>query len=196
MSCAPNASLRQQIRQTMRARRLALTAAERQTASQAVCQRLLALALPDTIAVYLPIHGEVDTWPIVHALWHRGTRVLAPRCRHACPGAMDWHRISSPADLSPGSFRIPEPDPNHAPQITEPPELVLVPGLAFDRAGFRLGYGGGYYDRYLAAHPQVWRIGLAYDFQLVDALPAAPWDEPLHTILTPSFTLEIRPWHP
>lgn len=193
MSCAPNASLRQHIRHTMRARRLAVSDHERQAAAQAACQRLLALPLPSTVAVYLPIQGELDTWPMVHALWARGARVLAPRCRHACPGEMDWYAIASAADLAPGSFGIPEPDPERAPLATEAPGLVLVPGLAFDRVGFRLGYGGGYYDRYLAAHPAVWSIGLAYDFQVLEELPAAAWDRPVHALLTPSAFLEIRP---
>ncbi|BDV00950.1 hypothetical protein TDMWS_10350 [Thermodesulfomicrobium sp. WS] len=193
MSGPENASLRTQIRHAMHARRLALSEAERHQAGRDLCTRLLAQPLPGAVAVYIPFRGELDTWPIIHALWQRGVQVLAPRCRAQCPGAMDWFHVTAAEDLVPGSFGILEPDPGRAAPASDVPDWVLVPGLAFDIRGFRLGYGGGFYDRYLAAHPQVCSMGLAYDFQLVDLLPTEPWDQPVRCILTPTRTVEIFP---
>jgi len=182
------------LRATMRTQRLRLSAHERATFSQAVCQRVLALGLPwRRVGVYLPFQGEVDTWPIIHTLWQRRILVLAPRCRPQCPGIMDWYAITSPNDLRPGSYGILEPTPDCGPRAHTLPDSVLVPGLAFDRTGGRLGYGGGYYDRFLASSPETCSIALAYDFQVVPMLPRDPWDVAVRILITPTQTITRTP---
>jgi 5-formyltetrahydrofolate cyclo-ligase len=84
--------------------------------------------------------------------------------------------------LSPGKFGIPAPGPDTAEQQ---PDTIVVPGVAFDRRGHRLGYGRGYYDRALAARPEALRIGLCHSFQLVEKLDDRPHDEPVDFIVTP-----------
>ena len=145
-----------------------------------------------TVLVYLPFQNEVDTWELIHAMWGRGVRTLAPCYRPDCPGEMDLYSFQSVQDLRPGIYTIPEPEPRRCTMI-EPRECegILVPGAAFDRQGYRLGLGGGYYDRLLARiGPRTRTIGLAYDFQVVDALPREPHDKPVQVICTDTETIQ------
>ncbi|WP_353119111.1 5-formyltetrahydrofolate cyclo-ligase [Nitratidesulfovibrio sp.] len=113
-----------------------------------------------------------------------------------CDNEMCLAPCACAADLKPGRYGIAEPDPTRCPAIdmnAEPghasafaPDLAIIPGVAFDRQGNRLGHGAGYYDRFLA-HPAMARtalVGLAYAFQIVPALPVAPWDRPVHALCT------------
>ncbi|MEZ4271321.1 MAG: 5-formyltetrahydrofolate cyclo-ligase [Myxococcota bacterium] len=97
-------------------------------------------------------------------------------------------RCQITSELSPGYRSIPEPQgrPCALPEI----EAIVVPGLAFDKKGGRIGYGAGYYDRTLSVYPGV-TIGLAYDFQVVSTLPQASHDAPMDWIITPAGALEI-----
>lgn len=104
---------------------------------------------------------------------------------------ISFHRTSW-AEMRPGPLNIPEPPPN-SPEIT--PDLLLVPLLAATRTGIRLGQGGGYYDRALAglrSKGPVTAIGLAWDVQIVDALPRDPWDQLLDHIATPTRLVDCR----
>lgn len=139
-----------------------------------------------TVLVYLPFQNEVDTWELIHELWGRGASTLAPCCRPECPGEMDFYQFRSLQDLRPGSYTIPEPDPGLCPLVdVRNCECILTPGVAFDRQGFRLGFGGGYYDRLLAlTEKNVQTIGLAYDFQIMETLPREPHDQAVQVVCT------------
>lgn len=109
-----------------------------------------------------------------------------------CDNEMCLAPCACAADLKPGRYGIAEPDPARCPAIdmdaasTFAPDLAVIPGVAFDQQGNRLGHGAGYYDRFLA-HPAMARtalVGLAYTFQIVPALPVAPWDRPVHALCT------------
>lgn len=143
-------------------------------------------------AVFLFVsHGsEVQTHPLIDALLAMGKRVAVPLI---LPRKDDPDRrmlavpIASMDDLVPGVMGILSPPrPNTESSFT--PDLVLAPGVAFARASpgrvVRLGYGGGYYDRYLARHPGVATVGLAFEEQLVAALPETPHDVPLQSLVT------------
>jgi 5-formyltetrahydrofolate cyclo-ligase len=139
-----------------------------------------------TVLVYLPFQNEVDTWELIHELWGRGVQTLAPCCRPDCPGEMDLYSFRSVQDLRPGAYTIPEPDPQHC-ALVDPQtcECILIPGVGFDRQGFRLGFGGGYYDRLLArVGPKTRTIGLAYDYQILDALPRDTHDQSVQVVCT------------
>ena len=126
--------------------------------------------------------NEVDTLPILRALLAAARPVFVPVAEPG--GRMRWSRLEAPGELVPARFGILEPPP--ARQRFEPfpaPSICLVPGLAFTRDGFRLGYGGGYYDRFLAGYGGV-TVGLAYACQLRAALPCAPHDVPMRYVLT------------
>ncbi|WP_035067963.1 5-formyltetrahydrofolate cyclo-ligase [Nitratidesulfovibrio termitidis] len=113
-----------------------------------------------------------------------------------CDNEMCLAPCACAADLKPGRYGIAEPDPARCPAIdmdaapgsasSFAPDLAVIPGVAFDLQGNRLGHGAGYYDRFLA-HPAMARtalVGLAYAFQIVPALPVAPWDRPVHALCT------------
>jgi 5-formyltetrahydrofolate cyclo-ligase len=136
---------------------------------------------PDlVVATYCPVAGEVDP----HAF---NAAALAAGCRLALPHVTDraapirFLHWPSNTRLVGGPFGLWQP-PAGAPELA--PDIVLTPLVGFDRRGNRLGQGAGHYDRAFAAHPHAWRVGLAWSVQEVEALPADPWDVPLHAIAT------------
>ena len=146
------------------------------------------------VLIYWPIRGEIDVRPLITELWQRDTRVLMPRCRPDAYGEMDIACAACEDDLTEGPFSIMEPDADSCPAVDACcPDLAIIPGVCFDRRGFRLGFGGGYYDRLLASDTllSTLKIGLGYTFQLVEQLPVQPWDMPVNIICT-----EEELWRP
>lgn len=147
-----------------------------------------------SVMLYLPARGEVDTWPLLDHFWKLGCEVLLPRCREKAPGHMDVHAVLSREQLAPGHFGLTEPRPDMATLVNSPePDAILVPALGYDRRGYRIGFGGGYYDRFLAALPELpVLIGPAFSFQLLEWVPADPWDIPVHFVTTPEKTVRTN----
>lgn len=136
------------------------------------------------VGLYAAVHGEVDLAPLAEALLAAGVKIALPRVEG--PSRMEFCAVRSLGDLLTGAYGIPAPGPD-APAIS-PAELeaVLVPGLAFAPDGTRLGYGGGFYDRYFK-RPEadaIRRIGVCFVEQLADALPRHPHDVRMHALLT------------
>ncbi|MCJ2165720.1 MULTISPECIES: 5-formyltetrahydrofolate cyclo-ligase [unclassified Pseudodesulfovibrio] len=147
-----------------------------------------------TALLYWPIKGEVDLRPLATELWQRDCCVLLPRCRPGADGEMDLACAACEDELVPGPFSIMEPDAQKCPPVHEcRPVIALIPGVGFDRKGNRLGFGGGYYDRLLASEKMrdTLKVGVAYDFQLVEHLPTQPWDQPMDVVCT-----EKELWRP
>jgi 5-formyltetrahydrofolate cyclo-ligase len=177
---------KQTLREQLLAARLRLTPAERSSRSRAACERLVALEAfreARTVALYSAIGAEADPSAAARVALSCGKRLAFPRLE---PGT---RRLSffacSPDDLvaSARGTRAPPPD---APQVAlDALDLVVVPGVAFDAAGRRLGRGGGYYDATLAALPPgAARVGLAFDLQLVAAVPGEPHDAEVQAVVT------------
>ncbi|HML47949.1 MAG TPA: 5-formyltetrahydrofolate cyclo-ligase, partial [Clostridia bacterium] len=136
-----------------------------------------------TVFCYVSIGSEVDTRFLLDAALAAGKRLLAPRCRP--DRFMDACALDAVAGLCPGRYGIPEPPKDAPPTEPEEIDLALVPGLAFDRSGGRIGYGCGYYDRFLAQCP-AYRVGLCFPGQVrADLPPAAPWDQRMHALALP-----------
>jgi len=134
------------------------------------------------IAGYAAIRGEVDPFPLMAALHAQGHPLCLPRTQGKQLAFHAW-KPGDPLTVT-GSFAIPEPD---AKTKERRPDLVLVPLLAFDRDGYRLGYGGGFYDRYLSEHRAkrtIRAIGIAYAAQQMETLPHTPSDERLDAVVT------------
>lgn len=143
-----------------------------------------------SIALYMPIRGELSTDLLRELAAAQRKTLLLPRCDPKVKGRMDLVPCADPARLVSGAYGIPEPAPElEALDADDPgqgPDLLCAPAAAVDRRGFRLGYGGGYYDR-LLARPALRRtlcIGLVYGFQIVPRLPVRAWDLPLRGFCT------------
>jgi 5-formyltetrahydrofolate cyclo-ligase len=134
------------------------------------------------VALYAPIHNEVETAQVLHAALASAKVVLFPA---VCPGGLEFRRILNPAAMRRGHFGIPEPDaacPVHSP---EEADLIVVPGVAFDLSGRRIGYGKGYYDNALHRLERKGRlVGFCYDFQLVEEIAGEPHDVRMDLIIT------------
>lgn len=153
--------------------------------SMQICGRIQEMQeflLAPVIYGYIPVRGEVDVIPLIEEGFRQGKRIALPRCLDR-QGHMAFFEIQSFDDLVLGAFRIPEPrDSLKRSEVTE--GLMLVPGVGFDPACGRLGYGGGYYDRYIGAKPRVSYIAPAYALQMVDILPVEEHDARVDMIVT------------
>ena len=130
------------------------------------------------VAGYWPMRGEIDVRPLLFALLGRGHTVLLPDTPP--PGQqLAFHHWRPGARMFPGRFGTQRPD-----GPIGMPDVLLVPLLAFDPAGHRLGYGGGYYDRTIAAMPWATTIGCAFACQRMDHVPTESHDRPLDIIVT------------
>ncbi len=133
-----------------------------------------------TVASYVPVRGEADPAPLARAAVDAGCVIALPHVvdRDTPLRFLAW---DTEAALIAGPFGLHQPA-EAADELA--PDLILTPLVAFDRAGNRLGQGAGHYDRAFARFPDAMRIGVAYALQEVPALPADPWDVPLHAIVT------------
>ncbi|MCB5182894.1 5-formyltetrahydrofolate cyclo-ligase [Streptomyces sp. SMC 277] len=189
---SPKAELR---RQLLAARR-ALSPAAVEAAAQALARQ--ALALPElagagTVAAYVSVGTEPGTRALLDALRRHGARVLLPVLLP--DNDLDWAAYEGPAGLAetahPGRMRLLEPTgPRLGPDAVTEADTVLLPGLAVDGRGMRLGRGGGSYDRVLArleragARPSL--VVLLYDDEVVARVPEEPHDHPVQAVATPS----------
>jgi 5-formyltetrahydrofolate cyclo-ligase len=175
------------------ARRAALPVADRAAAAQAIAAREFPVRITPGIVVsgYSPIRSEIDPIPLMRALAAQGARLALPVivARDAPLLFREWR----PADaMVAGAMGILEPSPD-APELK--PDIVLVPLAAFDRAGHRIGYGAGHYDRtfeQLRTTKTIIAIGLGFAVQEIDAVPAQPHDVALDYVLTEARTFDFR----
>lgn len=178
----PKRSLRQQ----MLARRRALSHEEWLTSSRLAQQGFLSLdeyCKAACLALYAPAHNETDTGDILLSSLEAGKKVLYPAI---CGHEMVLRKVDGLADLSAGRFGIHEPCPTGVDHTAEEADLIVVPGVAFDQDGHRIGYGKGFYDRFLR-HPgrKAHLVGLCHDFQLIDGkIPAEGHDIRMEIIVT------------
>jgi 5-formyltetrahydrofolate cyclo-ligase len=134
------------------------------------------------LLAYAPFRQEPDLVPVLRQAEAEGKEVGIPQM--IGPGRMIFRRGADPSRWRNNAWGIAEPGEEAEPIEPQPGCLILVPALAFDRRGYRLGYGGGYYDRYLERYPKVEAIGVAFSFQCIDTLPTEPQDRPVSWILT------------
>jgi 5-formyltetrahydrofolate cyclo-ligase len=143
------------------------------------------VAAARTLLLFADLPEEVSTDAIAAEALRRGLTVVYPRTLPETRG-MTLHRVASLDHLRTGSYGIREPDVERCPEVAEESiDAALVPGLAWDRGGNRLGRGAGYYDR-LFGNPawRGFRCGIFFSLQEVDEIPAEPWDLPLDAVVT------------
>lgn len=172
------------VRQQMRQNREALTPSERQEKSRRICGHVLRLiGNGETVMVYSAKDLEANTTPIITALLSLGNPVVVPIIVRADVSL----RLSYINDLSvlvPSTFGVKEPIGNEIPANPVNIRTILLPMLGFDRNGGRLGYGAGYYDRFLAANPQIRKIGIAFACQEASRVPVDKNDIHMNCIIT------------
>lgn len=145
------------------------------------------LAEARIILAYYSLPDEVNTHQLIDDLLADGKTVLLPTV--IGEGLMEWHVYSSKSELKNGAFGIGESAGelySGFSKYTSPSEkqmIALVPGVAFDAAGRRLGRGKGYYDRFLATHPHIYKIGVCFDFQRVTKVPVDEQDVPVDEVI-------------
>ncbi|MCP4935394.1 MAG: 5-formyltetrahydrofolate cyclo-ligase [bacterium] len=183
MSFAP----KYELRRAMKAKRASLSSEERRQAAKAVVAHIIGMGrrYHAPVALYHPVGNEFDTGPLVQHLRSQSHQLALPVVieNGASLAFRPWNKDDQ---LEVGAYDILVP-PDKGLSVV--PELLIIPLLAFDDTGARLGYGGGFYDRTLAslrAEHSICAIGLAYDFQHVDDLAVEPHDQPLDIVLTPS----------
>ena len=128
---------------------------------------------------YLPYNQEVRTVPILQKALSDGKRVAVPK---VYGDTMRFLWLEDLSRVEKSEMGIPEPIADE-PVADDPTALVLMPGVAFTKKGERIGYGGGYYDRFLAAEPNHPTVALCYEFQMVEDLPTEEFDIPVDTVL-------------
>jgi 5-formyltetrahydrofolate cyclo-ligase len=171
------------------AARRALTPQQRTDAGRLLRDAVLALPeteMTGTAAAYYSVATEPDTHGLIFALWKRGTYVLLPLLRP--DGDLDWASYEGPDSLAPGPRGLLQPaEPPRGVTAITSADLIIVPALAVDRRGVRLGRGGGSYDRALArVGPAVLTVALLYDGEFVDRVPSGPQDVAVRAVARPA----------
>ncbi|HEU5070669.1 MAG TPA: 5-formyltetrahydrofolate cyclo-ligase [Verrucomicrobiae bacterium] len=181
------------LRAEMRACIASVPPARRAAASQEICRRLLAQPVWQQarhVLIFVPLRDEPDIWPLTAAAKRSGKTVALPRFQPDTGGYAAAVVDDAARNLAPGKFGIREPAPDCPAIALNRLDLVLVPALAFDWHGRRLGRGRGFYDRLLADVSGT-TCGVALDEQLVADIPVEPHDILLNCILTPSHWLML-----
>lgn len=160
--------------------------------SAVICDKALqepSIQEGETIAVTISNRPEVDTSILIKNLWKLGKRVAVPKC-NAKTKEMDFYVIQDFSQLETVYMHLKEPIPSLTSYVgADDIDLIIVPGVVFDLSGYRVGYGGGYYDRYLTNYKGA-LLALVFDEQLFPQVPSESHDIPVHRILTQTVTID------
>ena len=173
---------KQELRKAIRTRKRAMTEEEIERRSRSLCQKFLesdAYRACRTLYGYLPYNQEVRTVPILAQALADGKQVAVPK---VYGDDMKFIVLTDLTQVSRGYAGIPEPIADE-PVAEDETALVLMPGLAFDPQGHRIGYGGGFYDKFLSREPKHPTVALCYAFQMVEQLETDPFDIPVDAVI-------------
>ena len=171
------------LRREIAAQKRALSPAQIEAASADLTAQLLAHPLfraARSLYAYLSYNQEVRTAAILRRAQQDGKRVAVPK---VFGDEMKFLWLDDLSAVAPGAYNIPEPVAD-GPEADDETALVLMPGLAFDPEGHRCGYGGGFYDKYLAAHPKHVTLALCYGFQMFSHLDTDAFDIPVQYVIS------------
>ena len=185
---ARNMETKKEIRSRLKKQRSLMSADECRSMSHEIYKRLIALELDreyDNILLYSAIRNEVNTDEYFACLINKAKRIYYPR---VCGDEMSFYRVRCLDELNCGSFNINEPDMTDEYTEADGRALMIVPGLGFSDTGYRIGYGKGFYDRYLSSFTKrdtVMAVGVGYDFQLLGNVTFEDeYDVPLNGVIT------------
>ncbi|RJX19259.1 MAG: 5-formyltetrahydrofolate cyclo-ligase [Desulforudis sp.] len=186
---------KQNLRQELLEQRAAMDPADVAVRSTAVAERVFQFGPfqdAGTVMVYADFRNEVQTGAIIAAALDAGKRVGLPLADREQKMLTVIRITNYPEDLEAGAYGIPEPKSGLTPLEVKEIDLILVPGVGYDTDGYRLGFGGGYYDRFLRGiRRRTVKAGLAYDFQVKDTVHPDSHDRGVHYIITESRTLKV-----
>lgn len=187
---------KRELRKLILRRRNSLPEEERRRLSRLIKDRFIRMTEEegfDVVMVYFSIGSEVETYQLARELLGMGKRVCGPAILKGRRELLPLLVKRIPDQLVKGPYGIPEPSKELCEPI-DPREIdvVLVPGVAFDLRGYRIGYGSGYYDRFLKRCENALRVGLAFELQILDRIDDEEWDEPVHRIITERRVIRIR----
>ena len=175
-----------ELRKVMKRKRSGLSAERILMYSGCIAENLIQrqeYADASVLLAYVSFSSEVNTHFLIEKAWKDGKRVAVPKCMD--DSKLEFQYIRSFDDLAPGKFGIPEPVTGESVEYNEDDKcLLLLPGVAYTNKGDRLGYGGGYYDRYLKKHDSIPNAMLAYSLQQTETLPVDEMDVPANMIIT------------
>ncbi len=177
------------LRDGLRAQRAALGKDRQQADAQQVRARIGELAAyrqARVVMAYVAIRGELSLDGVLKDVLSSGRMLVLPRCEEK--GILRACIVPDLSALERGAYGIFAPSSGAATVSPEQIDLILTPGVAFDRMGHRIGQGGGYYDRFLPA-TRALRVGVCHDFALLDEIPFEPHDARMDVIVTPSRTI-------
>ncbi len=161
---------------------------EHQQKSQKIQKRLIKeddIKNAQIIGITLSSLPEVDTWNLIEELWNQGKQVAVPKC-NPISREMNFYVIDSYNQLEVVYMKLKEPIPNMTKSVNENQiDVLIVPGVVFDRRGYRIGFGGGYYDRFLSGYGGP-TVALAFNSQMIEKVPVERFDLPVNIILTES----------
>lgn len=175
---------KEQLRRELKRERARVLKEDRQAWDRAIAENLYkvpAYSEAKRVMIYLSFGWEVNTWPIVEDLQAKGKEVFVPVVQNK-PKALLATAFTSRDELVPAVFGILEPQPGTPTIAPELLDLVVVPGVVFSPEGYRVGYGGGYYDRFLA-QTSAQTAGLVYS-SFIRQLDPDPWDRPVDFLVT------------
>lgn len=173
-----------EVRELVKTQRQALTPKQEAEWNDAICRKILGLrSIRQAFCVYcyVSFRHEAGTEKLIEGLLEMGKYVAVPKGEG---NRLVFYAIQGKRDLESGVMGIMEPKSGCL-RIRDEFAPVIVPGTAFDREGHRIGYGGGYYDRFFEEEPDHPRFAIAYPFQLMDALPFEPHDKGMDMVITP-----------
>ncbi|EEG77360.1 5-formyltetrahydrofolate cyclo-ligase [Dethiobacter alkaliphilus] len=165
--------------------------------SNSIAEKLFSLPeyqAAKTIMYYANFNKEVVTLDMIPKTLAEGKRVIVPKTVHKERRMILSEVFDVEDDLTPGLWNIPEPKPDKLrPVDVKEIDFVVVPGVAFDEQGNRLGYGGGYYDRFFQdLRPDVPLVAVTYELQMVEQIPVSPWDRTVDLIITEKRVIDCR----
>ncbi len=185
--------IKKKLRAEAREMRRSMSPDGKQTLDRKIKNKLLnlwAVREAQTVLCYVSTDIEVDTREFINALLQMGKRVAVPRCEGE-KSEMNFYYIQSLSELSPGSFGVDEPDPQRSIMVGKTEGSVcIVPAFMFDKKGYRLGYGKGYYDRYLSRYNGS-AIGVCYSANLQEELFHGKYDRAVDLVVTDKEILTI-----
>lgn len=173
---------KKQLRKEIKAKKAAMTQGQIEACSRELTRQTLQSPLfqnASSVYGYLSYNQEVRTGALLEAARAAGKRVAVPK---VFGDTMRFLWLDDPEAVALGYCNIPEPVAD-GPEADDPHALVLMPGLAFDPKGHRIGYGGGFYDKFLASEPEHPTLALCYDFQMLPHLETDPYDVPVDQVL-------------